>query len=88
MHLRAAQNACKSLAPAPPTPAQSNTFMAQALKFSVCMRKNGVPNFPDPKDIGGRMALTFTGIDPNTPQFQKAMQACRSLLPGGGPQAP
>ncbi|HXW80573.1 MAG TPA: hypothetical protein VEJ84_13800, partial [Acidimicrobiales bacterium] len=47
---QAAQNACKSLAPAAPTAAQSNTFLAQAFKFSGCMRKNGVPNFPDPKE--------------------------------------
>jgi hypothetical protein len=83
---QAAQKACKSLAPAAPSPAQSNNAMAQALKFSACMRTNGVLNFPDPKESGGRVALTITGVNPNTPQFQKAMQACQSLLPGG--QAP
>ncbi len=49
---QAAEKACKSLAPAAPTPAQANDFMAQALKFSACMRQNGVPNFPDPKENG------------------------------------
>ncbi len=85
---QAAEKACKPLAPAAPTPAQANDFMAQALKFSACMRQNGVPNFPDPKENGGRVAMTITGINPNTLQFEKAMQACRSLLPAGGPQAP
>ena len=85
---QAAEKACKSLAPAAPTPAQANDFMAQALKFSACMRQNGVPNFPDPKENGGRVAMTITGVNPNTLQFQKSMHACRSLLPAGGPQAP
>ena len=85
---QAAQKACKSLAPTAPTPVQANAFMAQALKFSACMRKNGVANFPDPRENAGRVAMTITGVNPNTPQFQKAMQACQSLLPAGGPQAP
>jgi hypothetical protein len=30
--------------------------------------------------------MTFTGnIDPSSPQFQAAMQACRKYMPGGGP---
>ncbi len=85
---QAAQKACKSLAPTAPTPVQANAFMAQALKFSACMRKNGVANFPDPRENAGRVAMTITGVNTNTPQFQKAMQACQSLLPAGGPQAP
>jgi hypothetical protein len=85
---QAAQQACKSLAPAPPTPGQSSDFMAQALKFSGRMRKNGVPNFPDPTEKGSTVAMTITGVNPGTPQFQKAMRACQSLLPGGGPPAP
>jgi hypothetical protein len=33
--------------------------------------------------VGG---LTFTGnVDPNSPQFQQAMDACRKYMPGGGP---
>ena len=33
--------------------------------------------------VGG---VTFTGnVNPSSPQFQTAMQACRKYLPGGGP---
>jgi hypothetical protein len=59
--------------------------------FSACMRKNGVPNFPDPDSKGNlritggqtRGGRTF-GVDPNSPQFKKAQQACRKLQPNGG----
>jgi hypothetical protein len=84
----AAQKACKALAPAAPTGAQDSAFLAQALKFSQCMQKNGVPKFPDPTDTGGKVQMFFSpgsGINPNSPQFQKAMQACHSLLPAGAP---
>jgi hypothetical protein len=59
--------------------------------FSACMRKNGVPKFPDPEVVDGGMRLSFgseNGIDPNAPQFKKAQQACRNLLPNGGRSTP
>jgi hypothetical protein len=50
--------------------------------FSNCMRSHGVPLFPDPNSKG---ALSpGSGVDPNSPQFRKAGDACRSLLPRGG----
>jgi hypothetical protein len=63
--------------------------------YSACMRKHGVPNFPDP-DSHGHLKLTFgqgkngqkTGVDPNSPQFRKAQQACQKLLPNGGKPTP
>ncbi len=73
------------------TAVQSSSFLAQALKFSQCMRSNGVPNFPGSKESGGRVALTIgngSGINPNSPQFQKATQACHSPMPGGGVGGP
>jgi hypothetical protein len=59
--------------------------------YAACMRKHGVPNFPDP-DSHGRFKITSgrgrngqkTGIDVNSPQFQKAQQACQKLQPNGG----
>lgn len=53
----------------------------QALAFARCMRANGVPDFPDP-DPDGR----FPGQrheQQDTPKFQAATEACRSLAPGG-----
>jgi hypothetical protein len=89
---KSAQSACQSLAPGGnPSPAQQAKRMAQALKFSQCMRAHGVPKFPDPTSNG---AITIkagpgSGIDPGSPQFQAAQKACQSIFggPKGGPPA-
>jgi hypothetical protein len=85
----AAAQACQKLLPpsmaqGPPSnaPAGSNT---QALKFSVCMRSHGEPNFPDPA-ANGSFSLP-PGMNAESPQFQNAAKACQSLRPnppGGG----
>ena len=55
-----------------------------ALKFAQCMRANGYPNFPDP-DASGRINLDpNSGLDPNDPTFQKAQQACASIVGASG----
>lgn len=63
--------------------------------YSACMRKNGVPNFPDPDSEGN---IRITGgktangrkfkFDPNSPQFGSAQQACRRFRPNGGKSDP
>jgi hypothetical protein len=53
------------------------------LAFAHCMQTNGVPNFPDPPANGGGGFFGGSGIDPNSPQFQRAYQKCQSLLSGG-----
>jgi hypothetical protein len=63
--------------------------------FSACMRKNGVPNFPDP-DSNGNIRITggrdkngrTFGLDANSAQFKRAQQACRKLQPNGGKPDP
>jgi hypothetical protein len=58
----------------------------QALRFASCMRRNGVGDFPDPAASG---SLTIDGVvngsslDPNSPAFKRALEACRSLEPPG-----
>jgi hypothetical protein len=52
--------------------------------FSACMRKHGVPNFPDPKTVGHSYGLTIDDSMANSPQFKNAQQACKKLLPNGG----
>jgi hypothetical protein len=64
---------------------------ALGIKFAVCMRSHGVPNFPDPSSGGGIHISSSSGINPQSPGFQAAQNACSKLLPGGGPgkgQAP
>jgi hypothetical protein len=52
--------------------------------FSACMRKHGVPNFPDPKAVGHGYGLTIGDEMANSPQFKNAQQVCKKLLPNGG----
>ena len=52
--------------------------------FSVCMRANGVPNFPDPSKGGGLTINGGSGLNPDSPQFKTAETKCRKLLPNGG----
>jgi hypothetical protein len=51
------------------------------LAYSVCMRKHGVPKFPDPEVASSGVRVR---IDKSAPQFRRAEQACRKLLPNGG----
>ncbi|HEY1567156.1 MAG TPA: hypothetical protein VGF68_09070 [Solirubrobacteraceae bacterium] len=55
----------------------------QGLKLARCMRAHGVPNFPDPSSAGGINIQQGSGIDPQSPAFQAAQQACRKVIPGG-----
>lgn len=57
------------------------------LKFSECMRANGVTNFPDPGAGGGGIKSGITPGTAQSPAFRAANQACRKDLPGGGPPA-
>jgi hypothetical protein len=81
---QAAEKACKSLAPPGIGGSGQNTQQQnQMLKFVSCMRKNGVPDFPDPE--GGKITIKGGTVDPNSPQFQAAQKTCQKLLPGGAP---
>jgi hypothetical protein len=61
-----------------------------AAAYSACMRKNGVPDFPDP-DSKGRINIEAgrdtngqkVGLPVDSPQFKRAEQACRRLKPSG-----
>jgi hypothetical protein len=55
--------------------------------YAACMRKHGVPNFPDPQATASGSHLVIgseNGIDPHSSQFKNAQQACKTLLPNGG----
>jgi hypothetical protein len=59
---------------------------ADARAYSACMRKNGVPNFPDPNSRGGLTinAGPGSGLNPNSAQFRHAQSKCAKYLPNGG----
>lgn len=53
------------------------------LKFSQCMREQGLSWFPDPEPNGGGMRLALPkGTDMK--KFDKAMEACKEYAPHGG----
>jgi len=54
------------------------------LAYAACMRKSGVPNFPDPP-ASGPIRLP---MDPSSPAFEAAQAKCQKLMPGGGPPIP
>jgi hypothetical protein len=62
--------------------------LADGEKFSVCMRSHGLPNFPDPNGQGVIQFGSSSGVDPGSPKFQSAQQACRKVLPNGGQPTP
>lgn len=96
---QAAQRACQKYAPG----GKSNggkpdaQMQRKALRFAQCMRDHGITDFPDPNfqdgGVGFHVPEGSSTLDPNSPQFQAAQEACASIvgLPkpatnGGGPQ--
>ena len=84
-----AMSACRSKLPnggkGPPLDARRRQAM---LRFSQCMRAHGETNFPDPTFNGGGARLELSkssGLDPSSPTFKAAQQACGSLI---GKQVP
>lgn len=79
---KAALRACQSTAVAygfVHTPAQNAKHLAQETAEDACIRKHGVPNWPDPNAQG--MQTFPQGITPSTPQFEKAQKVCAYLNP-------
>jgi hypothetical protein len=52
----------------------------KAVKFSECMRANGVSDFPDPNASG---AFPSYGISVSKAAWMKAVAACKTLQPPG-----
>jgi hypothetical protein len=73
-----AEKVCQEyMPPSGPGPTVSEQQRTQALADAACMRRNGIPNFPDPTFSGGQRALNLgTGINPSSPAFVRAAHAC------------
>ncbi len=59
--------------------------------FARCMRRHGVPNWPDPTGypphpVRPTFELQLVGIDPNSPQISTKIHECEPLLHGNNPQ--
>ncbi len=55
------------------------------VRFAQCMRRHGVPGFPDPPGSGQATPApgTRAGSKATSAQFQAALRACHNLLPPG-----
>jgi hypothetical protein len=72
-YLTAAQRLLRAANPVPPAPDK-----AELLTYAACMRANGVPNYPDP--TGEKANFNGTGIDANSPAFQRANDVCAKRI--------
>src|SRR5436190_19240282 len=65
------------------SPSSKAAVREAAVKYSQCMRENGVKNFPDPQPDGGLLikAGPDTGIDPQSPALKAALEACKKYEP-------
>jgi len=66
---------------AKPSSTGTSTAYAQGVKYSDCMRSDGVPNYPDP-DTGGNDQQQTSAVNQQSPAYQSAQRACAPLHPG------
>ena len=87
---QAAMQACRKFLPGGGPPALTPTQQAAAAKgmlsFAACMRKDGVPGFPDPNGQGRFPFGSISKLDTTAPLFQSAFKSCQSLEPKVGPR--
>jgi hypothetical protein len=87
--VREAEEACKKhledIEPPELSPEQQQEMKEAALAHARCMREQGIENFPDPtfdEDGGAQIRIgPGTGLDPESPRFQKAQEACEDEMP-------
>jgi hypothetical protein len=87
---QAAMQACRKFLPGggPPamTPAQQAEHAKAMASFAACMRKHGVPSFPDPNGQGMFSPGSVKELDPSAPRFQSAFKVCAPLQGKVGPR--
>jgi hypothetical protein len=54
-----------------------------ALKYSQCMRENGVPKFPDPSE-NGAIDIDLATLGVSKDAVDAAAEKCKQFAPGGG----
>jgi hypothetical protein len=90
---QAAQGACQHLLGngGEPTPARLQQSWTAFLEVARCMRRHGVPGWPDPTRYAQHpdrptFDLQSVGIDPTSPQLAGQIHECAPLLGGVNPQ--
>jgi hypothetical protein len=60
------------------------TGQDRAVRFAACMRKNGVPAFPDPDASSDQELMdAIEKLNPGSATFKRALGACKDLQPPG-----
>ena len=82
---------CRHLLPGgQASPGQQAQSTKQLLKWVDCMRTHGVPDMPDPNSNGTMSGHVSKGsnsdLNPQSPAYQRAAQACKSLQPPSSSQ--
>ncbi len=66
-----------------PTVSAAGSPTGRLIAYSACMRGNGVPTFPDPDRHGNLLFNPSEHIDPSSPLYKRAENACKKLGPEG-----
>ena len=85
--LQAAQEACGGfMGVSGPKGTMPPELMDKLVEYASCMREHGI-DFPDPQTDGGGVLIggDKDALDPSSPEFQAAQEACQSIMPDGGP---
>jgi len=67
--------------PAAPASASTSSLVQEAMSYAQCIRKHGVPGFPEPDSAGSFPVSGLSSLDPSSPQFQAALKDCGALRP-------
>jgi hypothetical protein len=67
------------------SPAQRAGWTKAMAAFAACMRRDGVPSFPDPTGRGTFPPGALAELDPRSPLVQEAFKSCETLEPKSGP---
>jgi hypothetical protein len=71
----------------PAAGAQNSDPVQAAYKFSSCMRRHGVPQFPDPVVVNQPgehgIGIHVTPAETSSPSFKSAQKACQGIMPAG-----
>jgi hypothetical protein len=79
---KAADQACKQYAPSGSPEKVDPQLQQQMLAYARCMRQHGI-NIPDPKPGEGIGVDGDAGVNPDSPKFKAADQACQQYAPKG-----
>ena len=90
--MEGAEKACARYRPEPqngnPSPQQKVELQEAVQRFAKCMREHGIK--VEASGSGGAIRIAGKpgsgGPNPESPDFQRAQNACQRLLPGGGPR--